>query len=169
MTFVAILSVFAGMLLGIRFKVVAIMPAIIAAMLAAAMVTAAKGNPLMTVLAAAALSAIGVQVGYLCGSFVPFVKEVPEAAPAVRLIRRSTFTRSPPAERPSPATRLSNGPSVLSGTSQIADRKSTAPDNACCPAWDACGKGCAGAGRCRYSCPSFPLVLPTPCRRDRLA
>jgi hypothetical protein len=81
MMIVAILSVFAGMLIGIRFKILATMPAIGVAMLAAAAVTAAQGNPLWSVLAAAALSAIGVQVGYLCGSFVPFVKEVPEAAP----------------------------------------------------------------------------------------
>ncbi len=82
MTTVAILSVFAGMLVGIRFKMLVIMPVIAAAMLAAAAVTIAQGDPILSVLAAAALSAIGTQVGYLCGSFVPFVKEAPEAAPA---------------------------------------------------------------------------------------
>ena len=82
MTTVAILSVFAGMLIGIRFKLLAIVPVIMTAMLAAAMVSAIQGDPVLSVLAAAALGAIGAQVGYLCGSFVPFVKDVPEAAPA---------------------------------------------------------------------------------------
>jgi ABC-type amino acid transport system permease subunit len=82
MTTVAILSVFAGMLIGMRFKLLAIMPVIITAMLAAAIVSAVQGDPVLSVLAAAALGAISAQVGYLCGSFVPFVKEVPEAAPA---------------------------------------------------------------------------------------
>ncbi len=82
MTTVAILSVFAGMLIGIRFRLLAIVPVMMTIMVAAAILTAAQGGTVLSVLAAAALSAIGVQVGYLCGSFVPFIKEVPEAAPA---------------------------------------------------------------------------------------
>lgn len=82
MTIVAILGVFAGMLVGIRFKIFGIMPVIFATMLIAATVAAAQGDPVTSVLAAAALSAFGVQVGYLCGTFVPFMKEAPEAAPA---------------------------------------------------------------------------------------
>lgn len=80
MTVVAIVSVFAGMLLGMRFKILAILPAIAAAVVASTMVTAAQGAPFLSILAGAALSTLGVQVGYLCGSFVPFVKDVPEAA-----------------------------------------------------------------------------------------
>lgn len=82
MTTVAILSVFAGMLVGIRFKILVNMPVIVVAMLAAAAVTIAQGDPILSVLAATGLGAISAQVGYLCGSFVPFVKEVPEATPA---------------------------------------------------------------------------------------
>lgn len=82
MTIIAVLSVFAGMLTGIRFRLLAIMPVIIAAMLAAAAVTAAQGAPLWSVLAASVLSAIGAQVGYLCGSFAPSLKDAPEIAPA---------------------------------------------------------------------------------------
>lgn len=103
MTIAAILSVFAGMLLGIRFKVLAIMPVMLAAMVAVAIATAAQDNPLMMVLAAATLSAIGVQIGYLCGSFVPFMKEAPEAAPAV----------SASTDRHSNAGRRLNGQALL--------------------------------------------------------
>jgi len=82
MTIIAVLSVFAGMLIGIRSKVLMTMPVIVTAVSVAATVTAMQGEAVWSVLAAATLSAIGVQIGYLCGSFVPFVKDVPETASA---------------------------------------------------------------------------------------
>lgn len=92
MTVVAILSVFVGMFLGMRFKIFATLPAIAAGALAAAIVTAAQDAPLLSILAGAALSALAVQVGYLCGSFVPFVKHVPEAAVTASAERHSTVS-----------------------------------------------------------------------------
>ena len=89
MTAVAILSVFAGMFLGMRFKILATLPAIATAALTATAVTAAQGAPLLSILAGAALSVLAVQVGYLCGSFVPFVKDVPEPAIASSADRHS--------------------------------------------------------------------------------
>ncbi|MGA7972151.1 MAG: hypothetical protein WCA36_05025 [Pseudolabrys sp.] len=80
MTAVAILSVFAGMFLGMRFKILATLPVIVAVALTASAVMAAQDAPLLSILAGAALSALAVQIGYLCGSFAPFVKHVPEPA-----------------------------------------------------------------------------------------
>lgn len=81
MTIIAVFSVFAGMIVGIRFKIFAILPVIAVAALIAATVTGAQSDSVWSVLTASILCAMGAEVGYLCGSFVPLLKEVPETTP----------------------------------------------------------------------------------------
>lgn len=84
MTITIIISALAGMAIGFRFKVLLILPAIIAAALSTGAITAAQGHNFWAILLAIALSAIGVQVGYMCGTFASSVKEaqVPDTATA---------------------------------------------------------------------------------------
>ena len=79
-----IVSVLAGMAIGLRFKVFMIMPAIIVAALSAAAITVAHGDHAWAIMSAIVLSAIGVQIGYLCGTFAYSLKEThaSEAVPS---------------------------------------------------------------------------------------
>ena len=64
---VAILSMLFGVALGLRFKVLVLFPAILMSLVLNAGIAAAQGNDLWATLLAIALSAIGIQVGFLGG------------------------------------------------------------------------------------------------------
>lgn len=84
MTIPIIVSVLAGMAIGLRFKVLMIMPAIFVAALSTAAIMIAQGDHAWTIILATVSSAVGVQIGYLCGTFAYSVKEtkVPAGAPS---------------------------------------------------------------------------------------
>lgn len=81
MTFAIILSVLTGTLIGFRFKIFMVMPAIIVTAAATAIVTVTQGETFWAVITAVGLSAAAVQIGYLCGSFALSQKEAPLPAP----------------------------------------------------------------------------------------
>jgi hypothetical protein len=80
MTMPLIISVLAGMAVGLRFKVFMNIPVIVAAVLATAAIAIAQGEHSWAILSAIALSAFGVQIGYLCGTFAYSIKETPAPA-----------------------------------------------------------------------------------------
>jgi hypothetical protein len=83
MIILIIVSVLAGIAIGLRFKVLSILPVIIVAIVATAMITIAQGDHILTVMAATATSATGVQFGYLCATFAASLRHAParESAP----------------------------------------------------------------------------------------
>jgi hypothetical protein len=74
MTTSIIVGLFVGILIGLRFKVFMVIPAMFMASLFAIAMTA-HGNGLWTVIGAATLSVIAVQIGYLCGTASHIVEE----------------------------------------------------------------------------------------------
>ena len=82
MTIPFIISVLAGMAIGLRFRVLMILPAIVAGVLLTATITFVQGEHIWTIISASGLSAIGVQIGYLCGTFVYSQKEAQVPASA---------------------------------------------------------------------------------------
>lgn len=82
MTISIIVSVLAGMAIGLRFKVLMIVPAIFVAAFSTTAITIAQGEHRWAIISAIVLSAIAVQVGYLCGTFASSVKESPAPNPA---------------------------------------------------------------------------------------
>ncbi len=84
MTIPIIVSVLAGMAIGLRFKVLMALPVMLVAALSTGAVTVAQGEHLWAILSAIVLSSVGVQVGYLCGTFASSLKEaqVSDTAPA---------------------------------------------------------------------------------------
>ena len=82
MTMPLIISVLAGMAVGLRFKVFANIPVIVVAVLSTAAIAFAQGEHGWSILWAIVLSVIGVQIGYLCGTFAYSMKETPAPAPS---------------------------------------------------------------------------------------
>jgi hypothetical protein len=87
MTVAIALSALAGMAIGLRFTVLMIVPATLAAMGAATAVAINGDAHLGALLCSIALSGIAVQIGYFCGSFAPLL---PKSAPV-----HQEETRSP--------------------------------------------------------------------------
>jgi hypothetical protein len=81
MTLAIIVGVLTGALIGFRFKVFMVMPAILATTIAAAVVAIAQGETFWVVASAIGLSAAGLQIGYLCGSFAVAQREAPLPVP----------------------------------------------------------------------------------------
>lgn len=71
------ISVIAGMAIGFRFKIYMVVPAILAAALATAAVSVAQGDQSWSIALAVVLSAVALQIGYLCGTFALSMKEAP--------------------------------------------------------------------------------------------
>jgi hypothetical protein len=63
-----------GATVGYRFQVVVLVPMILAAIVIGAVIAVAQGHHVWTTISIAALSAAGLQVGYLGGSFVRFLQ-----------------------------------------------------------------------------------------------
>jgi hypothetical protein len=84
MTIAIIVSVFAGMAIGLRFRIFMVAPAILVAGLSTAAIALAHDAHFWPVMTSVILSAIGLQIGYLCGSFAFSLKEmtVAEKTPA---------------------------------------------------------------------------------------
>jgi hypothetical protein len=84
MTMSLIISVLAGMAVGLRFKVFMNIPVIVIAVLSTAAIAVAQNEHGWAILSAIVLSAVGVQIGYLCGTFAYSMKEaqVPAASPS---------------------------------------------------------------------------------------
>lgn len=75
MTISIIVSVLAGMAMGLRFKVLMIVPGFVIAALSTAAIGIAQGEHSWAILSAIALGAVGMQVGYLCGTFACSMRE----------------------------------------------------------------------------------------------
>jgi len=67
-----IISTIVGAAIGLRFKVQVLILGLIVATLASLAVTAALGQSAWSIIATTALTAVGIQVGYLCGSFAAY-------------------------------------------------------------------------------------------------
>ena len=79
MTIFTIVCTLAGMGLGFRFKVLAIVPAAIAVMIFGGLFSFGSSNTLSEILWFSALNLIALQVGYLCGNFAREVGGTVEA------------------------------------------------------------------------------------------
>ncbi len=77
MTIAITVCVLAGMALGLRFKIYMVVPAIVAATLLTAVISIRHGDQSWSVGFAMILSALAVQIGYLCGTFAISMKETP--------------------------------------------------------------------------------------------
>jgi hypothetical protein len=77
MTISIIVSVLAGMAIGLRFKVLLILPAILLAGLLTTALSAMNGDLSWRTISAVVFSALSVQLGYLCGTFAVSMKEAP--------------------------------------------------------------------------------------------
>lgn len=75
MTVTAILSVFAGMIIGLRIRVQALVPAMLIAGTTVSAVFAIGGSGFLAAMGAAAITIITVQIGYLCSTFAISLKE----------------------------------------------------------------------------------------------
>lgn len=69
MVILTLAGVLTGMAVGLRFRVFAIVPAIIIAAVSTVAILAAQGIGSWTILGAAVLNGAAVQIGYLCGTF----------------------------------------------------------------------------------------------------
>lgn len=79
MTIAIAISVLAGMAIGFRFKIYMVVPAILTAALSTAAVSVAQGDQFWSTASVVVLSALAVQIGYLCGTFALSMKETPAA------------------------------------------------------------------------------------------
>lgn len=70
-----------GLLIGMRFRVLALVPVTLASLLVTAIATGLCGYSNLAVLASVATSFIGLQLGYVCGSFAAGLKEQPALEP----------------------------------------------------------------------------------------
>ena len=69
MTLAIIVSVLTGTVIGFRFKIFLIVPVMVVAAIATAIVAIMQGQTFWLIASSVALSAAGLQIGYLCGSF----------------------------------------------------------------------------------------------------
>ena len=67
MVLLAIVSVLAGIALGLRYKVAILVPAVALAMALAAIVAIERGDHLWSIILAIVIPGTGVQLGYLAG------------------------------------------------------------------------------------------------------
>ena len=100
MTMSLIISVLAGMAAGLRFRVLMNIPVIVIAVLSTAAIAVAQGEYGWAILSAIVLSAVGVQIGYLCGTFAYSIKEsqvpaAPSPAAPTDTYRAQTGMRIP--------------------------------------------------------------------------
>ena len=79
MTIFTIVCTLAGMGLGFRFKVLAVIPAAIAVMIIGGLFSFGSSNTLSEILWFSALNLVALQVGYLCGNFAREVGGTHEA------------------------------------------------------------------------------------------
>ncbi|MDO8878756.1 MAG: hypothetical protein Q8M24_11165 [Pseudolabrys sp.] len=77
MTIAITISVLTGIAIGFRFKIYMVVPAVLAAAISTVAVSVAQGDQFWSIVAALTLTAIALQVGYLCGSFAVSMKEAP--------------------------------------------------------------------------------------------
>ena len=64
----AIISVLAGIALGLRYKVVILIRAVVLVMLFAMIVGTARGDRILSIVLAMSIAGAGIQVGYLVGA-----------------------------------------------------------------------------------------------------
>jgi len=100
MTMSLIISVLAGMAVGLRFRVLMNIPVIVLAVLSTAAIAVAQNEHGWAILSAIVLSAVGVQIGYLCGTFAYSMKEAqvpvaPSPAAPADTYRAQTGMRIP--------------------------------------------------------------------------
>ena len=81
MLILTLASVLTGMALGLRFKVLSVIPAIIVAALLGVTVAMDRGGGLW-IIAALVLNVVAVQMGYLCGTFAQAMLRESRTAPA---------------------------------------------------------------------------------------
>lgn len=94
MTIAIAVSVLAGMAIGLRFRIYMVVPAIISAALATAIISIQHGNQLGSVGLAVLLSSVAVQIGYLCGTFALSMKETPLNNPSAVSVGSTDAYRS---------------------------------------------------------------------------
>ena len=71
-----------GILVGMRFRVFALIPVTLLTLLVTAIATILFGHSHLAVLASVATSFIGLQLGYVCGSFAASLKDQPALEPS---------------------------------------------------------------------------------------
>ena len=91
MTIAIALSVLAGMAIGFQFKIYMVVSAILAAVLATTAISVAQGDQIWSIVGVAILSAVAVQIGYLCGTFALSMKETPVADTAEAALPRNAY------------------------------------------------------------------------------
>lgn len=80
MTTVFLASVVFGMTIGLRGKVLILFPATLVIGIAVITIAAVMGKPLSTIVLLAAVSAVAIQIGYLCASLAASIlRETPSA------------------------------------------------------------------------------------------
>jgi hypothetical protein len=80
MTIVFLASAVFGMTIGLRRKVLIVFPATLVVGIAVIAVAAAMGKPTSTIVSLAAVSAVAIQIGYVCTSLAASIlKEAPSA------------------------------------------------------------------------------------------
>jgi hypothetical protein len=96
MTIVTLACVLTGMAVGLRFKVLMIVPVIVIAMISTGLIMAVRGDDLWAILGALAINAVGVQVGYLCGTFAQvMLRDARTHDPAMAPAARATTALKP--------------------------------------------------------------------------
>ncbi len=88
----AITAVFAGAVLGLRFKVLVLVPALAIASATSVGIAQVYGNTFWSILAAMALTSIGLQLGYLGGTVLrgtPPARSGKHASGVLRPVRSS--------------------------------------------------------------------------------
>jgi hypothetical protein len=75
MTIPILVSLLAGLVIGLRFKVFMVIPAVLVAAILTIAIAIAQGSGFWPIVLATALSVISVQIGYLCTTFVYSIKD----------------------------------------------------------------------------------------------
>jgi hypothetical protein len=91
MTIAIALSVLAGMAIGFQFRIFMVVPAILAAAAATIIISVAQGDAFWSTAGLALLSAVSVQLGYLCGTFALSMKETPVREAAEAALPRNAY------------------------------------------------------------------------------
>jgi hypothetical protein len=79
MTLAITICAIAGMAIGFRFKIYLVVPAILAATVSILAVAWTTGDQYWSIASTMFMSAVALQIGYLCSSFAVSMKEVPAA------------------------------------------------------------------------------------------